>query len=150
MKIWKPDTCECVVEEIYNGHEIVGGGKIIKKCLPHEEVPDEELYGILYSNPDGENKRKNLLRKHLTENYEGTLSERKTDPNGTEVIDFKPDVTFDYEWLGSGKKRVLKLKLDNKRVVKTDMIGAAQGTLVDIEEQIRTDIAQLFGDIVIF
>ena len=65
MKTWKPDTCECLVEEIYNGTQIVGGGQVLKKCPAHAALADNEIYGVLYSNPDGENKRKNQMLRIL-------------------------------------------------------------------------------------
>ena len=61
---WRPDTCECVIEE-----EVVDGeitpGDVISKCSAHSGVADGDLYGVLIGNTDGENKRKNLIHAYL-------------------------------------------------------------------------------------
>ena len=64
-KQWHPDTCACIINEIYDGTKIIGGGSVVRKCLVHESIPDNELYGVLYANPDGENKRKNIMLRIL-------------------------------------------------------------------------------------
>ena len=95
MKTWQPDTCECLVEEVYEGTTIKGGGQVLRKCPAHLTVPDDQLYGVLYANPDGENKRKNQLIRALL-GYEGfslNLHETKTNPDGSTYIDFKSGVS---------------------------------------------------------
>jgi hypothetical protein len=47
MKLWRPSYCACIVEEIYAGTEIVGGGQVIRKCVPHQAVPDAALWDML-------------------------------------------------------------------------------------------------------
>ena len=113
MKTWSPDTCGCKVEEIYDGTRIVGGGQVLKKCPDHVDVPDDELYGVLYSNPDGENKRKNQLYAMLVGSDSTVedfgLTETKLDAGGEERVDFKPGVKFDWSFTGEGKDRVLNV-----------------------------------------
>lgn len=153
MRTWKPDTCECHIEEVYEGNTIVGGGQVLNKCEAHTEVPDDELYGVLYSNPDGENKRKNLVYKHIIETQEGILSERVMNKSGDETLELKPGIEFGWEWQRTGKNRVMKLKLSDKRTQKTDnnLLGASQEmTLLDVEEKIRQELLDLFGNSVIF
>ena len=115
MKTWKPDTCECLIEEIYNGTEIVGGGKVLKKCSAHQLVSDNELYGVLYSNPDGENKRKNQMLRILLgyESVKGLgLEEAKTNPDGSNAgIGLKQGVEYLWSFGGEGKERVLKVEV---------------------------------------
>lgn len=111
MKTWKPDTCECLVEEIYEGTNIVGGGQVVRKCEDHSTVPDNELYGVLYANPDGENKRKNQVMRGLL-GYEGfnlNLQETKTNPDGSTSIDFKNGISVSWQFSGVGKDRVLQI-----------------------------------------
>ena len=116
MKTWQPDTCKCVVEEIYpeNPGDPITGGQVLFKCEAHADVPDEELYGVLYANPDGENKRKNLMHRALLghDTVKGLgLEQRKQRPDGTEVTELKDGVEFDWSFEGQGKNRVLKVNV---------------------------------------
>lgn len=133
MKTWKPDTCECLIEEIYNGKDIVGGGQVLEKCLAHQNVPDNELYGVLYSNPDGENKRKNQVFRILLgyESVKGLgLEEAKTDPEGNDVgLGLKKGIEYNWSFEGTGKNRVLKV--DVKGASLSILQKAAIKTLCD-------------------
>lgn len=115
MKTWKPDTCECVIEEIYNGTEIIGGGQVVKKCVAHDSVPDNELYGVLYSNPDGENKRKNMVHRALLAHDELKslgIEEQKTNPDGSDAgMGFKKGIEYIWLFTGTGKNRVLNIEV---------------------------------------
>lgn len=105
MRTWSPDTCGCTVEEIYNGTDIVGMGEVIKKCAAHATVPDNELYGVLYTNPDSEQKRKNLLYKHLVETETG-----KDLPEGGRGL--ADGVKYNWSFTGKGKNRILEVFVD--------------------------------------
>jgi len=105
MKTWKPDTCDCLVEEIYDGTTIVGGGQVLKKCLAHQSVPDAALYGVLYANTDGENKRKNNIFRALC-GFEG-LSLGADDGSGQ----LKNGVEYVWSFSGTGATRVLTVQL---------------------------------------
>lgn len=110
MKTWRPDTCPspgCVVEEIYSGTTITGMGAVVRKCPAHALVPDAALYGVLYSNPDGENKRKNRIWGQLLSGFVGPLSEVKTKPDGTTYLDFKSSVSVEWAYTGTGSTRIL-------------------------------------------
>jgi hypothetical protein len=115
MKTWKPDTCECLVEEIYDGAEIVGGGAVLKKCDVHKGVPDEELYGVLYSNPDGENKRKNQMLSILLsqDSVKGlNLEETKKNEKGEDAgVGLKSGIEYVWHFEGEGSDRILKVEV---------------------------------------
>lgn len=115
MKTWKPDTCECHVEEIYDGSVIVGMGRVLRKCEAHRDVPDEELYGVLYANPDGENKRKNIVLRVLLgyEEIRGLgLEEMKYNPDGTEAgLGLKVGIEYRWSFSGTGKDRILQVEV---------------------------------------
>ena len=117
MKIWGPDTCDCRIEEIYDGTNINGGGQVVRKCEAHGSVEDSELYGVLYSSPDGENKRKNQLERMLLgfpdDGIPGlNLSEAKRDADGSERVEFKSGVRFRWAFSGQGRSRVLQATIE--------------------------------------
>lgn len=97
-QIWRPDTCACVIEETHDPANSAYGvqfSAVISKCVPHAAVTDANLWGVIYSNPDGENKRKNLLHKMLLETSSLNLS--ATDPiSGT--LQWKPGITFSWAY----------------------------------------------------
>lgn len=115
MKTWKPDTCECEVEEIYSGTDIVGGGQVLKKCPIHASVSDNELYGVLYSNPDGENKRKNRMLRILLGHEEIKnlgLEEAKKNPDGSNAgLGLKEGIQYKWSFTGTGKDRILQVDI---------------------------------------
>lgn len=123
MKIWKPDTCGCEIEEVYNGTDIVGGGQVLKKCVAHAGVADNELYGVLYSNPDGENKRKNHLYRTLLgmEEVNGlALDEVKKDEKGKDVgVGLKEGLEYEWSFSGTGKDRILTATVKGTTIQKT-------------------------------
>lgn len=118
MKIWRPDTCGCAIEELYENETIIGGGQVITKCAAHDVVPDEELYGVLYANPDGENKMKNLMHRALL-GYDGLdlgVSEQKMSRHGDVVRELKEGIEFDWSFEGKGKNRKLKVGIKGKNL----------------------------------
>ena len=123
MKTWKPDTCGCEIEEIYNGTEIVGGGEVLKKCVAHTSVPDDQLYGVLYSNPDGENKRKNQMLRILLGHEDIKdlgLEEEKTNPDGSSGgLGLKSGIDYSWSFEGTGKNRVLKVEVKGANLLKS-------------------------------
>lgn len=78
---WYPDTCPsppCCIEQTHNPDDPDYGvqfSRVIRKCSAHVDILNDDLWGVLYANPDGENKRKNLIEKHLLENEALALSE---------------------------------------------------------------------------
>jgi hypothetical protein len=111
MKTWKPDTCGCCIEEIYEGTEIKGGGVVLTKCPAHAAVPDDELYGVLYANDDGENKRKNRLHAMLLGVHGPALSLNLTEPGPDGRPRFKDGVEYEWSFTGEGKNRVLNVSV---------------------------------------
>ena len=110
MKTWRPDTCPdpgCIVEELYSGTAITGMGQVIQKCPAHLGVADAALYGVLYANSDGENRRKNLVDKRLKADLRNVLWETVLDSGGNLV--FKSGITINFSWSGTGSTRVLML-----------------------------------------
>ena len=110
MKIWRPDTCPdpgCIVEELYSGTTITGMGVVVQKCPAHLGVADAALYGVLFTNPDGENKRKNRVEGKLQADLRNVLWETVLDANGNLV--FKSGITFNFSWSGTGSTRVLTI-----------------------------------------
>jgi len=92
---WRPDTCECVIEE-----EVVDGeitpGDIISKCSAHSGVADGDLYGVLIGNTDGENKRKNLIHAYLVNEL---------------GIEFGETIEYVWSFSGTGADRVLSVEV---------------------------------------
>lgn len=114
MKTWSPDTCGCCIEEIYENNQIVGGGQVIRKCEAHADVPDDELYGVLYANPDGENKMKNHVHRILLghDHPKGFgLHKKSKAKDGTDIIEFKDGVEYAWEFRGKGKNRKLHFQV---------------------------------------
>ncbi len=110
MKTWKPDTCGCEIEEIYDGNTITGGGQVLTKCPAHASVADEDLYGVLYANPDGENKRKNKIERLLL-GYDG-IDFNLNDVGEEGEYKFKNGITLNWQFIGSGENRVLQIDVD--------------------------------------
>ena len=134
MKTWRPDTCECLVEEIYNGTQITGGGQILKKCQAHESVPDNDLYGVLYSNIDGENKRKNQMLRILLGHEEIKdlgLEELKINSDGSSAgLGLKQGIEYKWSFEGTGANRILKVEVKGANLLKQqkDAISALSET----------------------
>jgi hypothetical protein len=122
MKTWKPDTCDCIVEEIYQGTEIIGGGQVLRKCEDHSTISDAELYGVLYANPDGENKRKNQMLRILLglEDVKGLgLEDVRKNADGSDAgLGLKQGVEYRWSFEGTGKNRVLKVEVKGANLLK--------------------------------
>ena len=140
MKTWKPDTCECEVEEIYQGTEIKGMGRVIHKGPEHINVPDDELYGVLYSNSDGENKRKNQMLRILLgfESVKGLgLEEIKKNQDGSDAgLGLKQGIEYDWSFTGIGKDRILRVEVrgGNLSIPQKNAIRALSNTKFGINK----------------
>jgi len=111
---WSPDTCGCKVEEKWDKDDPQAGvsfNKVITKCSAHTSVADEDLFGVLYANSDGENKRKNQVRKLLTEDVGLALGELKTNTDGSTYLDFKNGIDLEWSFTGTGVDRVLTISV---------------------------------------
>lgn len=103
---WRPDTCECIVDERVNGDAPKTLERVVKKCEAHSEVPDAELYDVLYAAPDGENRRKNEIHAWALEQPD--LSEATFDAETQKPVRrLKPGQAFNWRFEGKGKRRVL-------------------------------------------
>ncbi len=132
---WRPDTCGCCVEEEYDMDDpqaVMTCSKVIIKCAAHASVPDADLFGVLYANPDGENKVKNLMHKHLVEHPALNLSKDSKDG-----LVFNEGVEYVWSFSGSGADRVLNvgvkgaaLSAEQKQIVKDFSQGLAKDKIV--------------------
>lgn len=103
---WRPDTCGCIIIETHDDEANTWSGVPESKCPAHASVPNQELYGVLHANPDGENKRKNQVHGMFLE-----LDEyRDIDEEGNNVL--IAGLQMHYEFTGSGKDRVLEVWFD--------------------------------------
>ena len=114
LQTWKPDTCGCIVVENVpeTGNKTLAS--VTKKCPAHSGVLDNDLYGILYANPDGENKVKNivmaeLLDEGVTETFRLT---EKVLVNGELQKKFRDGHECVCSFTGVGANRVLEVHAD--------------------------------------
>jgi hypothetical protein len=106
--IWRPDTCGCVLKETHDPEDPSYGVRfagVVTKCPAHEAIPHTNLYGVVYANPDGENKRKNLVHKFLVEDPRLAHLARK-DAKGSLLL--KDEVEYIWEF---DERRVLKVQI---------------------------------------
>lgn len=107
-QLWTPDTCNCKIEEIEQSPDVWVGGNVIRKCADHADVPDNELYGVLYANPDGENKVKNQVEGYLLgrSGEDFGFHEQKLDKEGNDAgIGWKKGLKYEWSFEGKGKNR---------------------------------------------
>ena len=106
MKLWRPSYCACIIEEIYNGTEIVGGGQIIRKCEPHASVPDADLYDVLLN---GESRPAMVVYTHLIKT---ALGADVVDPeDGITRRAVRQDLRLGFSYNGEGRERELVVSL---------------------------------------
>lgn len=119
MKTWQPDTCDCKVEELYNGTEIVGMGEVINKCAVHASVPDNQLYDVILNK---ENRVKNQMLRVLL-GYEEIkdlgLEEAKTNDDGSSAgLGLKDGIKYDWSFTGEGANRILNVEITGTNLTK--------------------------------
>lgn len=129
---WKPDTCECVINQVHDdvlnlwsAEETFTNkqGKVFEtvRCSAHASINDvEELYGVLYKNPDGENKVKNLMEKHFLEDSNAGVSEEVDDPSDSskKIRRFKQGIKYTWRFEGTGKNRKLRCGIEGATMLK--------------------------------
>ena len=130
MRTWTPDTCPapgCIVEEIYDGPTIIGGGVVVRKCSAHKGVPDEELYDVLLNK---ENRPKNIVLRILLghEDIKGLeLEELKMNQDGSSAgLGLKVGIEYAWEFIGEGKERTLNFEVKGAALTeqqKSDIIA---------------------------
>jgi len=112
LQTWKPDTCKCIIEEAFNTETgEITCNQVLYKCDDHEDVSMNEIFGVIYANPDGENKRKNLIHKELVENKSLGLSETKKNSDKSEYEALKDDIKYLWSFTGKGKNRILQIEI---------------------------------------
>ena len=114
LMTWKPDTCDCVLEESHDPSDSSYGVKfsrVISKCSSHEDLPDNAIYGAVYSNSNSDQKRKNLLEKFLIETDSLGVSEEVLQDDGTTMRQFKKGITYTWNFTGKGNSRILNVSL---------------------------------------
>lgn len=109
MRTWRPDTCGCCIEEIYNtADNITGGGKVLIKCADHNGVTDGLLYDVLLN----QNRRKNAVHASLI--YDLGLD------NGSGEL--KSGVEYNWTYSGKDDARILQVIVSGiSTKVKTDL-----------------------------
>lgn len=128
LQTWSPDTCGCVLVERYDPDDasfIWECAEVKTKCTDHQSVPDNELYGVLHQNPDGENKRKNQARGALLE-ADG-MSEVRIDAQGNAYTGFIGSAEMFWRWEGTGKTRKLIVRMASPGLV--NELAVRQGIL---------------------
>lgn len=117
MRLWSPDTCvktgtACIIEEIYDGNEIIGGGQVLFKCEIHKDIPDDELYEILLN---GENRVKNHVHRLLCGHEEikdlGLHENKYNQDSSYAGVGLKKAIEYDWEFEGDPKDRKFKFRV---------------------------------------
>lgn len=105
MRTWSPDTCECEIEEVYNGQTIVGGGVVVRKCSAHASVEDADLYDVLLNK---ENRVKNRVQTQLMTAFSSILGDVDA---ATGSVSWKRGIVFNWAWSGVAPNRVITISL---------------------------------------
>lgn len=105
MKIWRPNNCACVIEEIYDGTAIVGGGQVLRKCAAHQTIPDASLYARLNREC---HTRADVERALLADQ---SIAESRME-NGEVVRAYKAGVLVRSQFDGVGPDRVLTVTVE--------------------------------------
>jgi len=110
---WRPDTCGCSIIETWDPADpsFVRTGQPESKCQDHATVSDEELYGVLHANPDGENRRKNDVRSSLLEIDD--ITEFDDDGN----LRFIHAAEMKWRFEGEGKNRTLHVSVQSDVII---------------------------------
>lgn len=106
-QVWRPDTCGCVIQETYDTADVAGTmvGTPISKCSIHAGVADNDHYGVIYSLPHGENKRKNEAIKALKQFAD--LGDLQQDGS----YEFKNGITATWVWSGINADRIMTVTI---------------------------------------
>lgn len=111
---WEPDTCGCAIQESQeqgNSDYGVKFSKVLTKCPVHETVLDLELYEVLMTNSDSEQKRKNRLEGYLLTDKSLGLSESFEQEDGTMSRRFIKGVKYEWNFQGVGTARILNINM---------------------------------------
>lgn len=112
---WWPDTCGCVLDEAVAADRSKTLDRVVSKCPAHADVPDAELYDLIYASADSEHKRKNQLEGFLA--HHPDFGEDVANPrDGTLARRLRSDLALDWTFTGTGKERVLSAAVRGARL----------------------------------
>jgi hypothetical protein len=125
---YHPDTCKCIIEQTHNPTDPAYGiqfSRVISKCTIHQAVPDDQLNGVIHSNPASDQKRKNLLEKYLLETGVALdISDATINPDGSTTYSWKSGISYNWSFVGGDENRVLNISIIGK-----DLNGVAKATI---------------------
>lgn len=144
IEIWAPDTCGCKLTDAWeyldSGPAIcLGyGGSVIRKCEPHKDIPDEDLYDVLLGAPDGstigECRLKNYTYGFLIGKGGVDLGfhEAKRNKDGSDA-GFGLKEGFNYKWhfTGTGRDRKLNIDVEDINTKESKLTPAHKKTIKD-------------------
>lgn len=125
---WRPDTCRCVIIQTHDPADPsveISLSRVEQKCPAHAALTDAEVWEAVWSYPTGENRRKNLVLRHIAErfgqaaseatgwNFSGEGKARTLDvltPRGVPIADVD---TFARATFGDGKTRIEEARVEN-------------------------------------
>lgn len=106
--LWKCGTCGCHIRQRNeNPGDYPIFIKVEKKCPAHKDVPDDELFGVLLSNPDSECARASAIFRALLAVPELVFEDPKTG-----AVELKNQPVWREHFVGSGSDRKLEVTLD--------------------------------------
>jgi hypothetical protein len=122
--IWKPDTCDCIIEQgvddsLPEGSQVVFGVNSIFKCAAHQNLATATTH---FNAINDENPRKNFTLDEILQNAPNT-SWYDVDPV-TQTRTFKNGITVNLTWSGTAPNRVLTLTFTG-----ISLTGAQRNTL---------------------
>ena len=100
LQTWKPDTCDCVIEQTHDPSDPRYGvvfSKFIEKCLVHQALSDEDAYGKIYEDFNSEQKCKNILQGELLDNTIFGISETVIE-NGRSINKLKIGIFYNWQF----------------------------------------------------
>jgi len=110
-----PDTCGCKYSYSWDTDQnedvrVHTLHQVIRKCPAHATLTDQEIWDEVHN---GENRRKNLIRKAIVKNADNRLQHlvRWLGEGVDQYPDLADGVSYQWSWSGTGKNRVLNVSL---------------------------------------
>ena len=109
---WSPDTCGCVIEyewddSVPDDQRVHTSVNIIKLCDKHTILGLDKVNH--YSGVLDENRRKNKVHSQLL--TISNMTETVTQDDGSQVVQFKKGIGFNFSWTGLDSARVLHISV---------------------------------------
>lgn len=129
--IWKPDTCECVLEyewddELSEDQRVHKISNVVKYCKAHDGLSHDECYNKVLS----ENKLKNkVLASVLTSDSLIAVSVKDEDGNSTSDLKLKAGITYSFSF-------------DSERKLAVDFHGATLEQKTDALQKIDNSLSE--------